>query len=105
MIYALSDFHSTIRRPHLEAALALWKRAQDSVKYLFGDRTGDPVADRILVSLRQGELTGTEMSHLFDRHVKAERIASALDSLKKAGLVVSVEVATAGRPTTSWRAT
>jgi hypothetical protein len=105
MIYALADLCPTIRRPHLDAALALWKRAEDSARYLFGDKTGDNTADAIIRALRaQGEMSATDVSNLFARHVKAERIASARDSLLSAGLAESYQAETAGRPVTMWKA-
>jgi hypothetical protein len=105
MIYALADLSSAIRRPHLDAALALWKRAEDSALYLFGDLSGDNVKDAIIRALRvQGEMSATDISNLFARHVKAERIASARDSLLSAGLAESYQAETAGRPVTMWKA-
>jgi hypothetical protein len=105
MIYALADLRSTIGLPHLDAALALWKRAEDSARYLFGDKTGDNMADAILAALRaQGEMSSTDISNLFGRHVKAERIAAARDSLLRGGLAEGHQAETGGRPVTMWRA-
>jgi hypothetical protein len=105
MIYALADLCQTIGRPHLDAALALWKRAEDSARYLFGDKTGDSIADAIIGALRaQGEMSATDVSNLFARHVKAERIAAALASLLGAGLVECDQIETGGRHATMWKA-
>ena len=69
LIYALLDRSSLVRVEHLVAATELWAYAERSVSYIFGDATGDPVADAILTALRgNGELTRTQISELFGRH-------------------------------------
>ena len=103
--YALLDLSAVVEREHLEAALALWDRCEASVRYLFTDATGDPVADAALRALRtQGLMTQTAMRDLFSRHVKAGRLAQALALLTEAGLVSSKQTQTGGRPTTTWSA-
>jgi len=107
LTYALLDGSPAIRPPHLEAALALWDYAEASVRYIFGDRIGDPVADRILEAIRgQGAMSETEIySGLFQRNVKAERIQQALSLLQHLGLLTASEEETAGRRRTVWRPT
>jgi len=104
-IYALLDKSSVVRANHLLAALAFWERCEACARYIFGDRTGDPVADTILAALRAGPLSQTQISHLFRRHQPAGRIATALASLEQAGLVTSEERETGGRPERVWTAT
>ena len=60
LLYALLDGAAAIRRPHLEAALAVWQYAEDSARFIFGDATGDPIADRILSALRANGPDGAE---------------------------------------------
>jgi hypothetical protein len=104
-VYALLDLSDVVRGKHLLASLALWERAEASVRYIFGDATGDPVADTIMSALRaQGELSQTAIRDLFSRNVKADRIARALSILAEAGLVASETAETGGRPSTTWRA-
>jgi hypothetical protein len=103
--YALLDLSPGVKGKHLRAALALWERAEASVRYIFGDATGDTVADTILKALRaQGEMSATDINNVFGRHVKAERITAALDSLLSAGLAGRYRAETAGRPVTMWKA-
>ena len=52
LLYALLDQAPAIGCVHLEAALALWEYCEDSARYLFGDATGDPTADRVLAAIR-----------------------------------------------------
>lgn len=105
-LYALLDCCHEVRREHLEAALALWDYAESSVKYIFGDALGDPVADRILEALRQAPkgLTRSGIQNLLGRNVPAARITAALDTLLAAGLARREKAAGRGRPTETWSA-
>jgi hypothetical protein len=88
-IYAALDGSRLITKEHLLAALALWKYAEDSARYLFGDATGDPIADRILAELRMnGPQTQTELSQLLGRNYPKERLHRATEVLLRNGLVV-----------------
>jgi len=104
-LYAAMDESASIEREHLEAALALWDYAEESACYIFGDATGDPVADAILQALRNAGdsgLTRTEIRDLFKRHQGADRINSALGELLRLGRVRRVTEQTGGRPTERW---
>lgn len=110
LIYALLDCSPMITELHLRAALALWDYVERSVRAIFGDALGDPIADTILSGLRavypQG-LTRTEISNnLFGRNAKAEKISLALMRLLKARLarVAQEKSAAAGRPAELWYA-
>jgi hypothetical protein len=105
MVYALLDCSAEIQPVHLTAALALWNYSEDSVRYIFGERLGDPIADRLLDALRtSGELTETELHNLFKRNQRAERIHQALQLLQSTGLAVVEEHPSGGRPTRVWKA-
>lgn len=106
LLYALLDGDTAIRTPHLLAALAVWQYCEDSARYIFGDATGDPVADRVLTALRRnGPMAQNEIVDLFGRNVNAAKLGAALESLLRAGLIVSERVETGGRPRTVWQAT
>lgn len=107
LMYALLDGAAQIQRPHLEAALAVWQYCEDSARFVFGDSTGDPVADQILHALRQnGKLTQTQISELFGKNQKAGRLQQALATLLNAGLVRTWQAETvSGRAPTYWEAT
>jgi len=104
-LYAVMDESHTIERDHLNAALALWDYAEESARYIFGDATGDPVADQIAEALRatgQEGLTRTEIRDLFKRHKSADRIDRALTLLLKTGRARRTLEDTGGRPTERW---
>jgi hypothetical protein len=103
-IYALLDRHKMVGVPHLKAALALWEYVEASVAHIFGDDTGNPLADEILRSLRaapQG-LTRTEINNLLGRNHNATAIGKALEVLQQHRLAHFRSEATAGRPSERW---
>ena len=90
---------------HLLAALAVWEYAEDSARFVFGDATGDPVADRVLATLRScGPMSQDEVRDLFGRHVRADRLGQAMETLAAARLIDSARQETSGRPRTVWSA-
>jgi hypothetical protein len=107
-LYALLDLSRVIRAEHLAAALALWEFCERSVKFIFGDSLGDPVADELL-RLLQGAgpagVTRTEMMHYFGKHKTADRIGRALGLLLEHRLARMGQEKGAGRPVERWFAT
>ena len=102
-IYALLDVSPTVSPRHLKAALAVWDYSEASAQRIFGDRTGNPIADRILCALHTREgMTETEIRDLFGRH-QSRGIDQALDLLLQNGLSVPNVLTTSGRPSTVWR--
>lgn len=104
MIYALLDGAAVIGVDHLAAALDLWAYCERSAAYIFGDATGDPVADTIDRALRQnGELSRTQISNLFARNESAARISTALQTLLLSGKAsVEARGGREGRPAEWW---
>jgi hypothetical protein len=103
LLYALLDNAAYIQVPHLYAASAVWKYAEASAMYLFGDATGDPIADRVHAALRRnGPMSQNDLRDLFGQHVKAAVLSRALETLVTAGKIVSRQVVTGGRPCTVW---
>ncbi len=101
MIFALLDRTVFVGPEHLLPALAVWDYCEASVKHIFGQAIGDPVADTILNALKAapGGITRTEVNHLFGRHESADRIQQGIHELLNRGLIVIETIATAGRPT------
>jgi hypothetical protein len=112
LVYALLDQSAVIRPDHLNAALALWDYNAASIRRIFGDLTGDALADRIVAALRtaaatapdpmQAGLTQTELSDLFGRNVGAGHLGRATELLLTGGRIRAIRESTTGRPVTRW---
>jgi hypothetical protein len=105
LIYALVDCSPVISEEHLLAALAVWKYCESSAKFIFGDATGNPVADTILKALRDTAegLTRSEISGLFDRNKTAATLETALTLLAGEGRAKQVrDLGRPGRPPERW---
>jgi len=98
LIYALLDGQNSIMERHLDAALALWRYAQESAMYIFGDRSADPMEEKILEALKQGPLTATELSAVFNRHVPKERLQSLLQRMEAQQRISVTKQKNGGRP-------
>jgi hypothetical protein len=99
--YAVLDGSLTIEVEHLEAALAAWRYCEESALLIFGDATGDPIADRLLSEIRKAGdegLDGTRQRDLFGRHASGARLDQARAALEAKGLIISVQARTGGRP-------
>jgi DNA replicative helicase MCM subunit Mcm2 (Cdc46/Mcm family) len=105
-IYALLDLTNVIRPQHIAAALAIWDYVEASVKYIFQNRTGDPVANKIYSALKESEdnsMTRTEIRDLFGRNLKSDRINAALEILEANKLAIMETISTEGRSQEVWR--
>ncbi len=106
LLYAILDGYQQIGRRHLEAAHAVLKFSAESAIHVFGDLTGDPMADELLRALRRSPtgLTRTGVRDLFGRHHREEEIERVLDLLLGSGLATRTIEATGGRPAERWMA-
>jgi hypothetical protein len=107
-VYAALDCSVTVRVEHLRAALAVWDYCFASARFIFGDATGDPVADRIREALQNAGpdgMTRTQIRDLLGRHASADRIAQALTQLAALGFASHKTVSTEGRSIEIWTAT
>lgn len=105
LIYALLDRSPAIALDQLEAALEVWRYCAESAAYIFGKRSGDPIADEILAELRKrGALDRTAIRDLFSKHQNVARLNEALNVLQSLGRVRVEQVPTEGRPREVWHA-
>lgn len=104
VLYAVLDCSACVTFDHLKAALAVWTYSAASVYYIFGNSTGDEVADQILRELKQcpDGKTRTDISGFLGRNQSASRIDKALNCLLQGGLAEMVKVKTPGRPVEKW---
>jgi hypothetical protein len=88
LVYALLDRSPSVLIAHLEAALAVWRYAEDSARFIFGDALGDETADEILRQLSQypNGMTRNEIREYFQRHKSSTEISRALGVLQEYGL-------------------
>jgi hypothetical protein len=103
-LYAVLDRSCVIRVRHLKAALAVWLYCEDSARYLFGDATGNPLADKIYRALRAARigLTRTQIRDLLGRNVKRDEIDRGLMLLREYGMAVAIFKKTRGRSIELW---
>jgi Protein of unknown function (DUF3987) len=87
LVYALLDQAQKIEVVHLEAALAVWRYCEASVRFIFGDLLGDPAADVILEALRKtpAGISKTNIFELFKNHLRAPAVNTALGLLLRTG--------------------
>jgi hypothetical protein len=90
LIFALLDGSDELTVDHLCAAYAVWQYAEDSARFIFGNRLGDDIAQRILDEARaiwpEG-LDRTQQSALFARNANTARLQVARERLVAQGLV------------------
>jgi len=99
-IYAVLDKTNEIRPEHLRAALAVWRYSEDSVKFIFGTQSGNPLEQKILSFVKSNPqgVSRTDISDNLNRKVDTTLIKNALDNLESKGLITFVEEKTSGRP-------
>jgi hypothetical protein len=103
-VYALMESSVTIEEQHLRAALALWDYAEASARYIFGNATGDALADGIeemLAGAPEG-MTRAQIRDAYGRNKNSDRIGQALELLEKYGRAFKKYEHTGGRPAERW---
>ena len=105
LLYALGSGAARIEREHLESALALWSYSERSVRRIFGDLLGDPVADSVIRALRSAKSAGLarcELWEILGRNGSVSRLERALDLLARMRLARGRIERTGGRPAERW---
>ena len=102
LIYALLDGTDVLDGRHATAALDVWDRCAASARDVFGTRTGDSRADRLITALRNSPegMTRTDVRDLFGRNVAGETIDRMLQTLIDGGRIVESTRPTDGRSAT-----
>jgi hypothetical protein len=87
--------------------LAVWDYCSASASHLFGDSTGDAIADRIREALEESPqgLSKYQIRRLFHGHVSCDRIDAALEQLMLIDAAGYHSEPTRGRSSTLWSAT
>jgi hypothetical protein len=105
LLYAMLDRSRQIEVVHLEAALAVWEYSVRSAACVFGESSGDLLADEIIDLLAAAEnwVSQTELHHLVGKRQSAATLARALGILVSENLVESRQCPTKGRPILQWK--
>jgi len=93
-LYAVLDRSSVIRKIHLQAAVAVWTYCEASCKYIFGEKTGNQFADKIMTELRvrpDGIKLTALHREVFKSNVSASKIHEALQILEKSGWIERIQ--------------
>jgi hypothetical protein len=105
-LYAVLDCSSVVRVAHLKAALACWRYAENSARWIFEAGTGNKFADRILAALIAAGETGLlkwQIVHdVFNRNVTKFTIDEALRLLHHLNVAEPKMESTKGRPAERW---
>jgi hypothetical protein len=106
IIYATLDRETSIRVPHLEAAMAVWHYVVQSVEYLFTTLNQvDRRADELLETIRGAGKPGITRNTLRDaigHRVTSAEMEQALRSLEARALASRIFAKTKGRPVETW---
>jgi hypothetical protein len=105
-LYAMLARQNIAGVTHLQAALALWKYSEESVQLIFGNVTGNWIADKILEAIRESPqgLADTDISGLFHRNVEQGKLEQAKRFLEKGALIQCIVQKTPGRDRRIWTA-
>lgn len=100
MLFSLFRHCREIDEDALRSALAFWDYCFESIRLIFGDRTGNNDADRLLGELTpdQGMTFSDIRDELFSGHISSTRLQTAVDLLVRLGEVSIEKKETGGRP-------
>jgi len=103
-VYALLDLSDQIQPDHLKAAIALWDYNEDSIKYIFQNKIGDQLAEKILQILECNNrgISRSDISNLLGRNYTSNQINGALGILESLEYVKKITHKTEGRPKEIW---
>jgi len=103
VVYAALDSSPAISADHLCSALAVWHYCEASAAHVFGDKTGDELADRLLDILTTGPMDRTGLTRATGNNLSAKKITDALEMLQKIGRVKVEHIDGAGnKPREIW---
>ena len=100
VIYAMLDRSKFIEPEHHEAAMAVWRYSEATARWIFGNKTGDKDADKILSALRKagakGLARGDIWKNVFRNNGSAHDLDEALQKLVEYGFAQSCKSPTKG---------
>jgi hypothetical protein len=99
-LYALLDCSDVVGIKHLDAALALWQYCEESARYIFGNKTGNRIADTLFGALLGASADGmsrTDIRDLFNRNASSGQIDAAVKLLVGLGKIEVIKEETGGK--------
>jgi hypothetical protein len=104
MIYALTDRSVLIRKPHLEASLAVADYCRQSARLLFAEKpVPDPLWLKVLnLIVAQPGINRRSIHEAFGGRLHKDKLTEALDYLLATGLAYRQTVQSGGRPAECW---
>jgi len=104
-VYALLDLSDQIQPDHLRAAIALWDYNEDSIKYIFQNKIGDYLAEKILelLELNPQGLTRTEISNMLNRNYSSDQLTDAVSLLESLEIAYKEHIKSNGRTREIWK--
>jgi hypothetical protein len=106
VLYSLLDSSTQlIEVGHVRAALAVWRYAEDSAAYIFGDRVGNALADRIrvlMIAAGEGGATRGELRKSVSHKTTTAEFDAALSHLERRFLARRTVEPTGGRDRERW---
>ena len=105
LILSLMDRKNYISLESLESALEIHRYCTESIKYIFGDSLGNPIADTIL-ELLEAEPNGytrTQIRDYFKRNYSRSVISPALQLLVDIGKIFVTKINSGGRYIELWK--
>lgn len=101
-VYAVLDGATAFAPEHVRAAIAWCDYSHATVEQIFGGLSGDAV--KLLDAIRKAGgdgLTYTAQNNLFSRNLTAERLEALRAQLAQRHLIVTIDVPTGGRPSST----
>jgi hypothetical protein len=105
-LYALMDRSTVIREPHLDAAMAVWKHSERSLRWIFKADL-DPRAEKLLSALRassEGLTKRDIVNKVFSKNMSTGQVEELLKRLLAYRIIIREEPrSTGGRPAPHYR--
>ena len=105
-IYAVIDMQAQIETVHLQAALELWAYCVRSIDFIFGERLGDPDAERLMKAIEATKGEGLSQSRIqrevFRNNKDADSLGLLLQRMVRSGLIRRVQKHPKGMGRPAW---
>jgi hypothetical protein len=101
LVFALIDGESSVDAQHITAAHAVWRYSEATVRYVYGESSGDEVVDKLEAAVSAAGVDGltySEIQRLWSGHLSTKIRNAAVEKLMASGKA-RLEVETTGGKT------